>query len=402
MLPALETMKGVAKQSLQQLFLGLMELPETERFPGSQPVSFERKHLDGSDPNSPFRRFYYAAEKTDGVRYMLLVAGGRGAYMVDRNFEFRRLPAMHFPSRRRAYCASEAPLAELSDTLLDGELVLDTKSGGGGNALRYLAYDACAVGGKALTQQPLPIRLLHARRELLAPRYRAMHEGHDFSSEPFPIELKDFFEMGALEHIFEQVSTGEAAGDGLLHAYKDPLRSLAHGNDGIIFTPVEDTYEDGTCRQLLKWKPAEMNSIDFQLATEWRGEVGEPNPTPRFKLRIASNGVLQQEPFGWITFPPNGPYSHDRFAADADADRRIVECVWDAELDCFEYAEGDPTWDNPIICRGGWRCERVREDKDLPNDKRVVQSVQQSAQDGVTKEQLMGRLSQLVRGRGSR
>eukprot|EP00965_Chrysotila_dentata_P091674 3026377-Pleurochrysis_carterae.AAC.4 len=53
----------------------------------------------------------------------------------------------------------------------------------------------------------------------------------------------------------------------------------------------------------------------------------------------------------------------------------------------------DPTWDNPIPRTGGWKCERIREDKNLPNDQRVVASVEQSARDGVKQAELMGVLS---------
>ena len=41
----------------------------------------------------------------------------------------------------------------------------------------------------------------------------------------------------------------------MLFQFDDPLRKLAHGNDGIIFTQISAPYHPGTCRQLLKWKP---------------------------------------------------------------------------------------------------------------------------------------------------
>ena len=41
---------------------------------------------------------------------------------------------------------------------------------------------------------------------------------------------------------------------------------------------------------------------------------------------------------------------------------------------------------------GGWKYERVREDKKLPNDMRSVESIKQSVRDGVTQPELLERL----------
>ena len=40
---------------------------------------------------------------------------------------------------------------------------------------------------------------------------------------------------------------------------------LEHDNDGLIFTVDDCPYYPGTCDQILKWKPIELNSIDFKL-----------------------------------------------------------------------------------------------------------------------------------------
>ena len=43
---------------------------------------------------------------------------------------------------------------------------------------------------------PLPLRLLRVRREVLGPRFAAAAAGHDFGGEEFAVELKDFFALG--------------------------------------------------------------------------------------------------------------------------------------------------------------------------------------------------------------
>ena len=125
-----------------------------------------------------------------------------------------------------------------------------------------------------------PARLMRMRREVLGPRFAlAASLPSAFRDEPFTVEQKDFFAVGQLPHIFSHVAIAPADAD-ILYAYNDPLRRLSHGNDGIIFTPARDPYRPYTCPTLLKWKPANMNSIDFRLQTKWRREGDKPAPQP--------------------------------------------------------------------------------------------------------------------------
>ena len=42
---------------------------------------------------------------------------------------------------------------------------------------------------------------------------------------------------------------------------------MSHEVDGLIFQPAgkEDVYVAGRCTEMLKWKPATLNSVDFKL-----------------------------------------------------------------------------------------------------------------------------------------
>lgn len=407
MLKHLESVTGTELQQLQRRCMQLLQSDDdASRFPGAQPVSFERKHLtppsaEGRSYVSLLQAPYYAAEKTDGVRYMLLILGAKGAFAIDRNFGMRKLPSMRFPSRTD-------PSVPLDGTLLDGELIIERGGTGqpvasaatsgasaGGDAaslaseprMRFLAYDACRVGNKAVCDAPLRTRLMALRREVLTPRYQlAASDPTACAGEPFTVELKDFFHVKQLPHIFSRVETGPPDSS-MLYAFDDPLRKLSHGNDGIIFTPVRDPYVGGTCPSLLKWKPTNMNSVDFRLQTKWRREGDKPEPQPRFFLGVADRGTIV--PFCWITFSDK---DFERFSCDPAADTRIIECVYDPTWHVVEYNTNDyeeKTWDNPEERQGGWRFERIREDKNLPNDARTVTSIQQSVKDGVTAPELL-------------
>ena len=257
--------------------------------------------------------------------------------------------------------------------------------------LRYLAYDACRVAGKACCDEPLRLRFMAMRREVLSPRFiLSQTEPQAFADEPFTVELKDFFALPQLPHIFSRVSQAPPDAN-ILYAFEDPLRKLSHGNDGIIFTPANDPYRPYTCPALLKWKPANMNSVDFKLMCKWRREGDNPAPQPRFVLCVASSTLI--EPYCWITFSDE---DYERFSKDPLRDTRIVECVYDPTWHVYEYNPDDsqePTWDNPVLTPGGWRFERIREDKKLPNDKSTVRSIQQSVRDGVSAPELLQTLN---------
>ena len=332
---------------------------EAGRFPGSQPVSFERKHLQ-----SVQRQPYFAAEKTDGVRYMLLILGDRGTFMVDRHFGMRRL-SMRFPGPR--------PGTLLDNTLLDGELVVDTSLETNERKMRYLIYDACAVAGELITGYSLTDRLAAVHRFVRAPQSAA-------ADQPFTIDLKDYYDLEHLSWLFKHIapSRGEH-----LFTFVDENRGLRHGTDGIIFTPVDAPYRHGTDPLVLKWKPAEMNSVDFLLAAEWRQEQGQ-GLTPRFKLLVSDRGALDF--YAWIAFSPG---DYQRFKHDSRSDERIVECVFDPNWVTIEYDPTDPTWNRQRRRAGGWRFLRVREDKNEPNRLTTVKSVVESIKDGVTKEEIL-------------
>lgn len=311
-------------------------------FPGSQPVSFERKHLDKALHAKP----YYACEKTDGVRYMLL-ASQQGAFMVDRKFNLRRV-RVHLPRR-------DNPAAQVSGTLLDGELVEDVEKESGARTLRYLVYDAVCVHGRLLLGESLPMRLLHVHKFVLAPR--AADRSHDYAAEPFTLELKQFYSMADLRFVFERV-----------------IPDLEHENDGIIFTPVAEPYVPGTCHTLLKWKPAHMNTVDFKLITVYRTRE------PRYQLGAGRNGVTV--PHAWLDV------TDEERQQLRGLDGRIIECWYDHEWHTTKYADGRD-WSYSVTEPGGWRYMRPREDKHTPNDEGVIAKVIRSIQDNVRQDELL-------------
>jgi len=89
------------------------------KFPGSQPVSFSGKDLTKLE-----RQDYWVCEKSDGIRVLLLVctdtsSKDQAVYLIDRHNDYRQLTGIFFPHH-------ENPTFPLRNTLIDGELVIDT------------------------------------------------------------------------------------------------------------------------------------------------------------------------------------------------------------------------------------------------------------------------------------
>lgn len=407
-LGTLPAVTGNELVKLQQGCLRKLGLPLTPlRFPGSQPVSFERHHLAEIGEQvraSGVYPVYYVAEKTDGMRYMLMIVPrGEGAWMIDRNFNMRRLGA-RFPSVK--------PGQFLGFTLLDGELVEDTDRSTGRSSLRYLVYDACVVDNTNVTQRTLHMRLHAVRHLVLGPWFEKV----PFDSNLFRIELKDQFDLTQLHHIFDSI-TPSADKSKHLFTFTDvkqvevrrrgddggettvvTTHNLEHGTDGIIFTPINTPYVYGTDRKVLKWKPAEMNSVDFAYDENWKPESNDdPRLTPRFMLQLAKDGVLKR--FKWIHLDDADRFVIERARRTLQGRRRdahtIIECVWDPDKQVELYDPAAPTWQDAHYATetGGWRFERVRADKSMPNAESTVNSVIASIEDGVTKEELLAAFS---------
>jgi len=58
--------------------------------------------------------------------------------------------------------------------------------------------------------------------------------------------MKDMFNVQDAEAIFNKIHP-----------------KLKHENDGLIFTLNACPYYPGTCEEILKWKPKDLNTVDF-------------------------------------------------------------------------------------------------------------------------------------------
>lgn len=338
-------------------------------FPGAQPVSFSARHLEELQQED-----YYVCEKTDGIRCLMYFARGDPDsempeihYLIDRKNEYRYVPGLHFPMPD-----DETFRSFHVDTLVDGELVLDSYEDGT-QQLKYLVFDCLVLDGQSLMHRTLDKRLAYFKVKVLEP-YNAMYKKfpEEKQHRAFVIEDKLTQFSYGIEMMFREII---------------PKVKRIHGNDGLIFTCRSTPYRIGTDEHILKWKPPSENTVDFRMRLEF--PVLEPDSEDE------TDGIT--EPYADYDAVPichlfvmlsSNEYRHwdkmyitpseweDLKAMNIPLDDSIVECYKDEE--------------------GRWRFHRLRDDKMDANHISTVEKVLESIEDRVTEDDLI-RLAPLIK-----
>merc|ERR1711881_344288 len=159
--------------------------------------------------------------------------------------------------------------------------------------------------------------------------------------EPFSVRKKDFWDIRVSPELL----------DGKFSSM------VSHEVDGLIFQPASihpqtDKYKPGRNDDMLKWKPFDQNSVDFQLRLQQVKGEGLV-PTLQGLLFV---GHLDK-PFATIKLTKELKLLNNK----------IIEC-------CFE--------------NNSWKFMRERTDKSFPNSYTTAMAVCHSIKHPVTKEML--------------
>ena len=260
-------------------------------FPGPQPISIERRHFPYLKNNK-----YLLCEKTDGVR-RALVCKNKETVLIDRKLDVTPIKIA-------------MPRSAREGTILDGELLDDG---------RFIVYDALVLSGVSVKDHKLTTRI-KAIRAFVGGILQT-------PSNTVTIQLKRFFPIRDVYHF-----------------YTEYMPKLTYKTDGLVFTPIDEPMRKGTHETMFKWKPRDMNTIDFQLKR--KGD--------KWSMYIQDRGRLIFESI----------IQHNK---DWMKEDMIVECQY--MIDC------KTPW---------WKPIGIRTDKTYPNNRRTfyrtIQNVRENIQ----------------------
>ncbi|KAJ1972579.1 hypothetical protein H4R35_004595 [Dimargaris xerosporica] len=349
---------GVAVEASYQKYLqsrvrALLKV-DHDRFPGAQPVVFNRDHfhlLENED--------YYVSEKAIGTRYlMLIVHDGKKSslFLADHlnNYTFIREIQIHQPE-------PEGKAKTLRETLIDGTLV--EENDGDKARMRFLAFDVIAINSVIVTHRSYNSRLGMLNQDVLKPYSEILKRDHALArKQPFRIEIKRVERSYGVKLIFQGMT------------------ALRHKSDGLIFTPVRQPYAPGPAPKLLKWKPPEQCTAFFKICVTYSRErkpiyqlLSSLNGNHQFLAHLQLESELYQQ---WRSHPPDG---------------RIAEFRYDPEWKIYVIEEGYA----PVTKRGGWRFRRFCDDRHIADDEVAIQDTLESVRNSVTWKEFESHLDQI-------
>lgn len=327
------------KEGVREIMVEIAQLLKAPNlnFPGAQPVSFTH-----SSVNDLLREDFLVCEKSDGLRCLMLlsefVSAETGSeervYLITRKKEVSWVQNIHI--------AASNPRGFHVGTLLDGELIL-TKDG----KVRFLAFDILAHEGKILLDRNLEKRLGYLDELVCKPFVRfCQQEPQAAANFDFKIYMKAMSQSYRLDSVIRQ--------------------EREHHSDGLIFTSVQAPYICGTNKHILKWKPADENSLDFAIRLDFKeldnGEF-DYNSKPKFTL-LAWTGPSEQD-YGTLS------------VSDELWEK------WKSLNECLNYRIVEVVRED-----GEYKFMRFRDDKEHGNHINVVKEVEKSIADDIGLEEL--------------
>ncbi|CBY24148.1 unnamed protein product [Oikopleura dioica] len=235
-----------------------------------------------------------------------------------------------------------------TNVLLDGEMVLDLIDGE--KVPRFLVFDVIQVGNERVGDYDFRTRSLFLQKRIFGPRQEAIEKGLiNEQKQPFLLSQKESFEIGNTKHLVENGAF---------------LSKIAHKTDGLIFQRASGKkayYRNGRHRNwnnssILKWKPQELNSIDFKLKLQYDAHQTQNLSKTQALLYVGG----EDKPYGQMKF-------HEELIP---LNNKIIECSYDFE-------------------EMSWVFIREREDKSWPNYVTVADSICKTIESPVTKNDLL-------------
>ena len=318
-------------------------------FPGLQVINMDREKLNYFT-HWPDR--FLLCEKSDGVRYLLIQYKNGICHLIGRNLEFfeiicsEKLP----PPYARIQLYSDWSI----EYLLDGELVLDDvdeenddkskfiKVNGKNKKINFLIFDAVVIKGSNIGFLPFKKRLNEFSKVFME-EYDVLKyiksRGKSFLKKyNMDIQYSKFININKInkdiKSSIQGTKTTSNSNNKNISLYikdyytfkqieklNDLIKLLPHHNDGLIINVDDYPYYSGQSCEIFKWKPLEMNTIDFEIIYNEK--------IKRFILYITTKeGNL---PVELLCFGSDEEKKNFKNNYDKD-NKNIGECFYDSKL----------------------------------------------------------------------
>jgi SAM-dependent methyltransferase len=188
-------------------------------FIGAQPETLHKERI-----SVLYKSEYSVTDKADGDRAFMIVDSMGCVYIVDNNMN--------------KVLKTDVKTSFIKASLIDGELVRYD------NKVYFLGFDVLCYNGKDLRGDGS----FDLRRRLQV-----------LDEIVKNLSNSDYYNISAKQYYFGNVFSGAKR-------ILDTVSEKFYENDGLIFTPVNEPYPVvKKWSGLLKWKPAELNTIDFYV-----------------------------------------------------------------------------------------------------------------------------------------
>lgn len=221
---------------------------KTHVFPGSNPVSIERRHY-----SLLLKETYLVTEKTNGVRYMMFVKMIGGVKVVA------------LINRRQDVCVLDITLPDMwyNGTILDGEVAVNKQT----QADDFLVFDVLFVNGRDVSNDSFTNRCNVFHHTL-----QVDYSGSPRPLDPLTIHMKTFTPLEKFE-------------DFLRHY--DQVQRF-YDTDGLVFTPESSRVIPGKNENMFKWKLRNYNTCDFLIKIQKDSVSAFVYNVPEKKMRYVT------------------------------------------------------------------------------------------------------------------
>ena len=228
---------------LEEIQHSLKSMTNYPRFPGAQPISFEKKHLD-----TIVKEKYFVCEKTDGIRLLMYTRYNALKKRRESIFLDRKLQAYYIPNLEM----KNADMSHCDNSLFDGELVIDKipfkdyykKHNRKIPKLenppdfkvihRYLFFDLIYLNNEFMNTRTFDVRL--GKLKLILKAFHKYRQSIGIQL-CFTLELKMMLESYRLQEPLQHQDRKDET---------DVVDKLKHESDGLIFTKWTNSLTFGT------------------------------------------------------------------------------------------------------------------------------------------------------------